>query len=467
MGRPIVDVRHVADGEFHFNTTAIVGKIPNPVIQLLVRQIQKILADTKYVNVTVTIVKAPPLEETVDPQGRVGFRLKHDDPQKRGPEIEIRTLDGLLAGSYTLAMTRTGIAASFPPPRQLLKQVTWGRNKANRTQPAAVGYPAQPTAIGYQGQPAAISYPSNPGAMGYGQATRGLDEQRQGYGQAPRGFGGQPSGNGRAPGPLRQGYGQTPQKFDAQKLPGQAPRTFGGQQGQARHGFDAQRDVHGPDERGFGGRQPEPGLPRTDSARFYSSAPTGLQPPRPVAASRMPTSSAPRRAPVPPNAFSRPPAGHGQAGGQQQRFDNNPKREKSSGGGCCSGGGDDDEDGQRQGRNGQPQRGYGDRQGRQQGFNKNSRREKSGGGCCSGGGDDDGGAPARSAYDRLGDPKEDRKKFEKERNKREKEERKKMEEWRKTQKKKGKNTGGYSAPEKSGFYDDKQSDGGCCGMSCC
>lgn len=321
-------------------------------------------------------------------------------------------------------MTRTGIAANFPPPRQLLKQVNWGRNKTNRTQPAAVGYPAQPTAIGYQGQPAAISYPSDPGAMGNGQATRGPHEQRQGYGQAPWGIGGQTGGNGQVPRPLRQGYGQTPQNFDAQQLPGQAPRTFGGQQGQARRGFGAQRDVRGPDERGFGGRQPEHGLPRTDSARFYSSAPTGLQPPRPVPASRMPTSSASRRAPVPPNAFSRPQAGHGQAGGQaggqQQRFDNNPKREKSSGGGCCSGGGDDD-----------------------------------------------GGAPARSTYDRLGGPHDDRKRFEKERNKREKEERKKMEEWRKNQKKQGKNNGGYGAPEKSGFYDDKQSDGGCCGMSCC
>jgi hypothetical protein len=55
MPKPIVDSRRVAQGELHINTSQITGKIPNPIIKLLVRQIQKIVADSGYVNVTVTI----------------------------------------------------------------------------------------------------------------------------------------------------------------------------------------------------------------------------------------------------------------------------------------------------------------------------------------------------------------------------------------------------------------------------
>jgi hypothetical protein len=55
MPKPLVDGRRVAQGELHINTAPITGKIPNPIIKLLVRQIQKIVADSGYVNVTVTI----------------------------------------------------------------------------------------------------------------------------------------------------------------------------------------------------------------------------------------------------------------------------------------------------------------------------------------------------------------------------------------------------------------------------
>jgi hypothetical protein len=55
MPKPVIDGKRVAQGELHINTSQITGKIPNPIIKLLVRQIQKIVADSGYVNVTVTI----------------------------------------------------------------------------------------------------------------------------------------------------------------------------------------------------------------------------------------------------------------------------------------------------------------------------------------------------------------------------------------------------------------------------
>ena len=55
MVKPFVDTRRAAQGELHINTSPIVNKIPNPIIKLLVTQVQKIIADSDYANVTVTI----------------------------------------------------------------------------------------------------------------------------------------------------------------------------------------------------------------------------------------------------------------------------------------------------------------------------------------------------------------------------------------------------------------------------
>jgi hypothetical protein len=55
MVRPLVDASHAAQGELHFNTDPIVNKIPNPIIKLLIKQVHKIVADSGYVNVRITI----------------------------------------------------------------------------------------------------------------------------------------------------------------------------------------------------------------------------------------------------------------------------------------------------------------------------------------------------------------------------------------------------------------------------
>lgn len=55
MGRPLIDTREAAAGKFYFTTTAISNKVPNPIIKLLVKQIQKAVAQSGYANVTIAI----------------------------------------------------------------------------------------------------------------------------------------------------------------------------------------------------------------------------------------------------------------------------------------------------------------------------------------------------------------------------------------------------------------------------
>jgi hypothetical protein len=377
------------------------------------------------------------MDEITDAQGQVTLKLRNDGSGLKGPVIEITTLDGLMAGEYTLAMTRDGFMARIPPPKQLLKTAVWRGNKISSTQPAAIGYPVEPAVIGYGQVPPAFptqnqsyahsSRGSGAQEQGYIQAPRAVDTQKQGYAQDPRGFATQ-----------EQGYGQAPRTLDAPIRGYQQPS----------QSFDSQRQGAGPPPRGLVLREQSFGPTRTGTDRFYNTARVGAQPPRPVPAQRIPNSTTPRRAPVPPNAFSQSQSqgGYGQPQGQSG-FDQNLKSEKTSDGGCCCFGGGSDSD-QTRPVNGQAH----------QGFDKNSKREKgSGGGCCFGSSNskESSRPPARSAYDRLGES-------EKERKKREKKERKKSEEMMKKQKK-----GRSGGPETSGFYGKKQSSRGCCGLSCC
>ncbi len=57
----IIDASEAGKGVLSINTTPIVNKIPNYPLQLVVKTILKIVADSGYVNVTVTIVLVKPL----------------------------------------------------------------------------------------------------------------------------------------------------------------------------------------------------------------------------------------------------------------------------------------------------------------------------------------------------------------------------------------------------------------------
>ena len=318
-------------------------------------------------------------QETVKFRKDVALRLRNDNSGLRGPEIEIKTVDGLLAGTYTFDLTRDGFRVRFPAPTTLLRQVTWGRKTNQRQLPP----------------------------VGSGQARRGFEQAPRGFKQASQGFVEAPVGFGQVPPGIRQ-----------------APPGFE----QSSSGFEQSSKDFPPSARGFGRSQQGYEPARANQGRFYGSASAGNVPSRPVPVQRLPTSTTPRRAPVPNNKFSQ-----------------NDYR--------------------------QPQRGYNQAQGgfqqpqwQQQGPNKN-RREKASSGCCSGGGDSSPGPT--STYERLGMSEEQRKKSQKERKKREKEERKRAEKMIKKQKKS--KQGGYGGsdsmyPEKSGFYDDKRGKSNWC---CC
>lgn len=51
----VVDASRAHKGEVYVDTTKITGKIPNPVINMLVRMIQRKLADSGYLNFTVRV----------------------------------------------------------------------------------------------------------------------------------------------------------------------------------------------------------------------------------------------------------------------------------------------------------------------------------------------------------------------------------------------------------------------------
>jgi hypothetical protein len=55
MPKPVVNARHIMKGELEVNTDAVVGMIPNPIIIIIAKQVQKIVADSGYFNVTITI----------------------------------------------------------------------------------------------------------------------------------------------------------------------------------------------------------------------------------------------------------------------------------------------------------------------------------------------------------------------------------------------------------------------------
>ena len=51
----VVDASRAHKGEVFVDTSKITGKIPNPVVKLLVQMIQRKLADTGYINFTVRV----------------------------------------------------------------------------------------------------------------------------------------------------------------------------------------------------------------------------------------------------------------------------------------------------------------------------------------------------------------------------------------------------------------------------
>jgi hypothetical protein len=248
-------------------------------------------------------------QETVKFRPDVALRLRRDNSGLKGPEIEIMSVDGLLAGTYSFDLTRDGFRVRFPAPAALLKQVTWGRKKTNTRRDPAIGFE---------------------------QAPRGFRQAPQGFEQAPQGYRQDTQGYGRAP----QGFAKPPQDLE------RAATGFGQSSGGFRHdpksfGQSSSRGL-GPASQGFGGNhQPA----RMNGGRFYGSATTGPVPPRPVPT---PISTGRTRAPVPNNAFQQnnyrqPQGGFGQgrggfnqSGGQLQGPNKN-KRDKGSSG-CCSGG---------------------------------------------------------------------------------------------------------------------------------
>ena len=42
-------------GELYINTDPVRGMIPNPIISIIVKQVQRIVADSGYANVTITV----------------------------------------------------------------------------------------------------------------------------------------------------------------------------------------------------------------------------------------------------------------------------------------------------------------------------------------------------------------------------------------------------------------------------
>ena len=50
------DMSQAAVGRFHWDINPIINRIPNPIIRIFIRQMEKILADSGYANVTITIV---------------------------------------------------------------------------------------------------------------------------------------------------------------------------------------------------------------------------------------------------------------------------------------------------------------------------------------------------------------------------------------------------------------------------
>jgi hypothetical protein len=305
------------------------------------------------------------MEESLDSNNQVTLKLRNDSSGLKGPVIEITTLDGLMAGEYTLAMTRDGFMARIPPPKQLLKTASGRGNIFNSAAPAAIGHPVGSTIAGY--------------GQGYPQPSQKIGVQEEGFVQAP------PPMTMQQQGWPDRFCGETP--FGAQPPRPVHPRNIPDSNIERRAPVPPNAFSQ---KRGNGPPQGQPGFEQnlksektSDGGCCCFGGSSGSDQTRPV---------------------------NGQA---QQGFEKNSKREKGSSGGCCFRSGND-------GASHQIQRGDGQLRGQE--------HEESSGCCCFGSskGKESSRPPARSAYDKLGESEKERKKREKEMKKREKKQQKKQ-----------------------------------------